>query len=409
MNPIFKRSDFIPDVEARVMPDGRAYFYGSQDKCKDYWCSGEYKVYSTADMVSFTDHGKSFDINRLEGNTVSARLYSCDCIHKDGKYYLYPSSNGGPEWVAESGSPTYFEKGVRMKNVHGIDATVLVDDDGQPYYYWGQKNLKAAKLKPDMTEVDESTIRENILTEKEHFFHEGASIRKRGGVYYMVFADGSRNGKNSHYGFTPTCLGYATGESPFGPFTYRGVIIDNVSCDPAAWNNHGSIECINGQWYVFYHRSTCCTPYMRRACCEKIEFDGNGLIPEVPMTSSGAQDFIEASGTLGAELFCSLSGGCYLAADKPVEKLTNISPAAVAVMRYIKLSAKNTHIKIEGGGEGKITVAVKDKKNITAIAAEIDFCGGKNNTFPIKAPDGIYELIFSFRSSKNLEISSVAF
>lgn len=52
----------------------------------------------------------------------------------------------------------------------------------------------------------------------------------------------------------PTALGYATGKTPLGPFTYQGIIIDNEECDPASWNNHGSIECIDGQWYVFYHQ-----------------------------------------------------------------------------------------------------------------------------------------------------------
>ena len=84
-------------------------------------------------------------------------------------------------------------------------------------------------------------------------------MTKRNGIYYLVFADISRAGM-------PTCLGYATSKSPFGPYQYRGVIIDNDHCNPGNWNNHGSIVEFGGKWYVFYHRSTQGSVMMRKAC-----------------------------------------------------------------------------------------------------------------------------------------------
>ena len=92
---------------------------------------------------------------------------------------------------------------------------------------------------------DEGAVVHDLVTEEEHYFHEGSSMRKIRDTYYYVYADMER-GK-------PTALGYSTGKSPLGPFTYRGIVIDNDHCDPESWNNHGSIECVNGQWYVFYH------------------------------------------------------------------------------------------------------------------------------------------------------------
>lgn len=52
-------------------------------------------------------------------------------------------------------------------------------------------------------------------------------------------------------------------------------------------NNHGSIEQINGQWYIFYHRHTNGTWYSRQGCAEKIEVLEDGGIPQVEMTSCG--------------------------------------------------------------------------------------------------------------------------
>ena len=84
-----------------------------------------------------------------------------------------------------------------------------------------------------MLEVDTTTIVDGLVTEQEHFFHEGSSMRKRNGIYYMVYSH-LRKGR-------PTCIGYATSRSPLGPFEYGGVIVDNAGCDPESWNNHGSI------------------------------------------------------------------------------------------------------------------------------------------------------------------------
>ena len=124
-----------------------------------------------------------------------------------------------------------------------------------------------------------------ILTEQEHGFHEGACMRKRNGIYYIVYTDISR-GK-------ATCLSYAMSDKPLGPYKKGGVIIDNMYCDPQTWNNHGSIEEFKGQWYIFYHRSSQNSFTSRRMCVEKIYFNEDGTINEVEMTSMGASSPID--------------------------------------------------------------------------------------------------------------------
>ena len=117
-------------------------------------------------------------------------------------------------------------------------------------------------MNEDMVSFQSEDVVDDLVTEEEHFFHEGSSMRKIGDTYYYVYADMER-GK-------PTSLGYSTSKSPLGPFTYQGIIIDNDGCDPASWNNHGSIECVNGQWYVFYHRCSRGVQQHRRLCIEPI-------------------------------------------------------------------------------------------------------------------------------------------
>lgn len=74
----------------------------------------------------------------------------------------------------------------------GIDPAVFIDDDGTAYYFWGQFQLRGGILTDDMTALIPESVKSNILTEHEHGFHEGASIRKRNGKYYLVYTDISR-------------------------------------------------------------------------------------------------------------------------------------------------------------------------------------------------------------------------
>lgn len=95
MNPLLPTQFFTPDAEARVMPDGRLYLYGSNDLsgCADY-CSKEYHVYVTDDdkMEHWTDCGVSFrntaDHPGLHWSPDTV-LFAPDAIERDGKTYLY--------------------------------------------------------------------------------------------------------------------------------------------------------------------------------------------------------------------------------------------------------------------------------------------------------------------------------
>ncbi len=322
-NPVLPVDIHIPDPEAHVMPNGRVYVYGSWDKFDDdTYCSKEYMVVSSDNMVDWCIHDKSFDSSKIDwifdkdkikypkvgwekpslflaeqrkidaikkksdnikedhSNLSLDLLYAPDGIFKDGKYYLYFCCQDDSEGVAISDKPEGpFVNPVRLP-CGGIDPAVFVDTDDSAYFFWGQLRASGVKLQDNMLSFFEETRVNNVLTEEEHGFHEGISIRKRKDIYYLVYSCINR-GK-------PTSLAYATSKSPLGPYKYQGIIIDNDGCDPSTWNNHGSIEEVNGQWYVFYHRSSRNKKNRRRLCIEPIYFNDEGLIKEVVMTSQGA-------------------------------------------------------------------------------------------------------------------------
>jgi hypothetical protein len=212
-----------------------------------------------------------------------------------------------------------------------------------------------AKLKPNMKEIDLSTVKDSIVTEKEHFFHEGGYMVKRNGIYYFIYASIARANM-------PTCIGYATSKSPMGPFKYGGVIVDNNHCDPGNWNNHGSIVEFNGQWYVFYHRATHNCNMMRKACVEPITFNPDGSINEVEMTSQGAGAPLLATSVIEAEQACLLFGNTRIVAiDSGHEQLSGIRNGDKAAYKYINFGdgVDNLEVRVSPGKKGgKIQIAL---------------------------------------------------
>ena len=108
MNPILPVAYFCPDAEARQWRDGRMYIYGSLDiSGRTGWCSWEYRVFSSADLVHWQDHGVSLCTAPPEPSLTwtDAPLYAPDCVYHNGRYYLFFCDARNHEGVAESLSP----------------------------------------------------------------------------------------------------------------------------------------------------------------------------------------------------------------------------------------------------------------------------------------------------------------
>ena len=302
-NPISPQGVYIADPTARVDSDGRLYIYGSLDESPDYYCSQRYHVLSSSDLRQWTLHRDAF--------SWKDRLYAPDLMRRDSTYYLFFDDPQGNEFVASGSSPTGpFTHATRIDGPQQIDPNIFIDDDGQAYYFWGQFAAKGAKMNADMRTLDLTTLRDSIVTERDHHFHEGSYVVKRGPYYYFLFADISRRGR-------PTSLGYAMSTQPLGPYEYKGIIIDNYGCDPETWNNHGSLVEYKGQWYVLYHRSSHHSRTMRMACIEPITFNADGTINEVEMTSQGAAPPLDAFARTDAFRACLMHGAAIEGSPQP--------------------------------------------------------------------------------------------
>ena len=352
-NPYLPLWEYIPDGEPRVFGD-RVYVYGSHDRAgSDKFCDYVLKCWSAPvdNLNEWVCHGDIFHTRAdrdhasdTDWTAENNELYAPDVVEKDGKYYLYAYIVNATGCVAVSDKPEGpFKLISKYKytipdeiccNGWFIDPGVLVDDDGRTYIYCGfQRSFMAEVNSSNMYEIIDGSCIEHIIPcepdpehgfdEKDTLFFEACSLRKVNGTYYLIYSPqrGSR-------------LAYATSDKPTGPFVYRGYIVDN-GVDYPGGNDHGSIACINGQWYIFYHRMTNNTIMSRRACVEKITILPDGTIPPVEMTSLGFEDALNPYRITAADIACVLKGGAFVTEKNVFDRvITNITNGTVIGYKY---------------------------------------------------------------------------
>ncbi|MEV4413839.1 family 43 glycosylhydrolase [Catellatospora sp. NPDC049609] len=279
---------------APLVHNGRVYLYtGHDEDGSTYFTMKEWRVYSSADMVNWTDHGVPMSLSTF--SWASADAWAGHVAYRNGKFYWYvPVKNratgGMAIGVGVSSSPTGpFTDALGRPLVENgeIDPNVLIDDDGQAYLYWGNPRLWYVRLNTDMISYSGSPTQIPLTTagygtrtgnaSRPTLYEEGPWVYKRNGLYYNVFA-------------AECCsefIGYSTAPGPTGPWTYRGTVMPRQG---SSFTNHAGVIDFNGGSYFFYHNGA--LPggggYTRSVAVEKFTYNSNGTIPTINMTSSGA-------------------------------------------------------------------------------------------------------------------------
>lgn len=300
-NP-FIRHMYTADPSARVWADGRLYVYASHDMAPPRGCDlmDQYHVFSTDDMVNWTDHGEILRASQVPwGKPLSNDakfMWAPDCVYKNGKYYFYfphPDKDPwGKNWkigVAVSDKPAsdfvVLDSWLKGLPENGeIDPNVFVDDDGQAYFYYGGGGkCFGARLKDNMTELDG----ELQPMEGLYDFHEATWVHKRNGIYYLSYSDNHDEGNDKEGVKGDNRMRYATSNHPLGPWKHQGVYMDPTD----SYTNHGSIVEYKGQWYAFYHNSMLSrvngepNDWLRSICFDKLNYNPDGTIQKVVQTS----------------------------------------------------------------------------------------------------------------------------
>ena len=108
-------------------------------------------------------------------------------------------------------------------------------------------------------------------------------VIKRKGTYYFMWSENDTRDENYR-------VAYATGPSPTGPWTKRGVILEKDLALGIKGTGHHSVVQVPGtdDWYIAYHRFA--IPggdgTHRETTIDKLEFDADGLIKKVVPTLS---------------------------------------------------------------------------------------------------------------------------
>jgi len=253
--------DYMADPAAHVF-NGRIYIYPSHDRRTgitdntrgDAFDMIDYHVLSLDDLENgeVTDHGVILNIKDIPW--VERQLWDNDVAYKDGKYYLYFAARDTVNaWrigvaIADRPEGPFIPEPEPIPGSNNIDPCVF-EEDGEFYlYYGGGYAPRVAKLSEDMLHFSEQSREVVILDEKgksvsnspSRRFFEASWMHKYNGKYYFSYSTGETH-----------LLCYATGDNPYGPFTYQGVILTPVE----GWTTHHSIIEYKEKWYLFYHDS----------------------------------------------------------------------------------------------------------------------------------------------------------
>lgn len=284
-NP-FIRHMYTADPSAHVWADGRLYVYASHDIAPARGCDlmDQYHVFSTDDMVHWTDHGEILRASQVPwGRKEGGFMWAPDCAYKDGTYYFYFPHPSETDWngswkigVATSKEPAanFTVQGYIEGMDPLIDPCVFVDDDGQAYIYnGGGGTCKGGRLKDNMMELDGAMRTMEGLVD----FHEATWIHKYNGKYYLTYA--------SEW---PEKIAYAVADHIEGPYETKGIISEIAGNSNTT---HPAIVNFKGQWIFISHNGglPTGTSYSRSIVAEPMEYNADGSIKPIPPTAEGVK------------------------------------------------------------------------------------------------------------------------
>lgn len=277
---------YTADPSAHLF-NGKIYIYPSHDTATntkesdngDHFQMADYHIFSMDTIGGkVTDHGVALKVQDVPW--AAKQLWAPDAAFSKGTYYLYfPAKDKQGVFrigVASSAQPTgpFVAEKEPITGSYSIDPCVFRDDDGAFYLYFGgiwggqlqnwdnnrydataklrEKNEVAilprmAKLSGDMKNLEQAPVTIKIIDSNGHLyneqdndkrFFEAAWMHKYNGKYYFSYSTGDTHN-----------IVYAIGDSPYGPFTYQGIILKPVE----GWTNHHSIIQVGEKWYLFYH------------------------------------------------------------------------------------------------------------------------------------------------------------
>ena len=264
--------------------NGKYYVYATDDQNNsgEKWDSTSWRLLVSSDLANWEDKGPFLPATVFKWAAAGANAWAPEALEYKGKYYFFAPVNQtqiglavsdkpeGP-FVDALGKPLVDKERDANAGAEPIDPAVFVDTDGRIYMYFGTRVPKVVELAPDLSGT-RGPIRDVAVSGfpaaskpygEAPFLHRQKSKGKGVGAYYFSFSTG-----------WPGQIAYATGNSPLGPFTYKGVLIDYLKIS----TNHHAILEQGGKTLLFYHDNV--LPgggsHKRSILMQEIRYDADG-------------------------------------------------------------------------------------------------------------------------------------
>ncbi|MDR0976408.1 MAG: family 43 glycosylhydrolase [Prevotellaceae bacterium] len=419
-NPVIQ-THYTPDPAPVVFGDTFYLYTGQDEPGYGFFTMNNWRVYSSQDMVNWTDHGIPLYIEDFKW--AKDRAWASQCIERDGKYYWYicattQDGRGMAVGVAVGDSPTGpFKDAIGKPLVEGswdnIDPTVFIDDDGQAYLYWGNPTVNCIRLNRDMISYSgeimqmEQTVesfggvksRDRELTaNNKDTYVEGPWFYKRGKKYYLLYAAGG----------IPEHISYSMSDSPVGPWKYMGQVMPLQPTN--SFTNHCGVIDYKGHSYFAYH--TGLLPggegFGRATSLEEFTYNADGTLPTILMTRKG----VDPVGTLSpyrrveAETIAWSGGVTTEENAKTGVYVSNIHNGDSILVREVDFgvtSPRRFTVSVASALQGGTLEVYVDSPAGTPIATvAVPRTGGWEQWQTVTAPvtgqaTGVHDLYFKFR------------
>lgn len=260
---VYAAGDTISLADPTIFLDkGVYYLYGTGSR-------DGFLVYQSTDLKNWSGPvGKRNGHALLKGDAYGTKGFWAPQIFKHkNKYYMAYTADEHIA-IAESDSPLgpFTQKTAKAISgpVRQIDPYIFKDTDGKLYMYHVRlqkgNRIFVARLKDDLSDIDESTAKECIDasdpwedTAKARWpVAEGPTVLKQGDLYYLFYS--ANDFRNIDY-----AVGYATSSSPVGPWKkYEGNPIISRQLTGYNGTGHGDFftDKSGAMYYVFHtHKS----------------------------------------------------------------------------------------------------------------------------------------------------------
>lgn len=277
---------------APMVYNGKVYLYTGHDEDQSTWfVMNNWKLYTTEDMVNWTDHGAIASYKTF--SWAKGDAWAAQVVERGGKFYLYApviskATNSPAVGVAVADNPAgpFYDplgKPLVQSGKGDIDPAVFIDNDGQAYLYWGNPFCYYVKLNEDMISYSGEIVpvpmteeafgkREGNVKDRPTLYEEGPWLYKRNSLYYLLWAGGP----------LPEHIGYSTSKSPTGPWKNRGTLMPS---EGRSFTNHPGMIDYKGKTYFFYHNGALPggSGFTRSVCVQEAAFNNDGTIKSMKM------------------------------------------------------------------------------------------------------------------------------